>query len=484
MTQPFPHSMDYAGHNEPMRVECDIYDLVVEGEVPAEINGVWYRSVPDPQYPPLHGDDVYISGDGMINAITFENGHVDYKLRYIMTERLKHDRAARRALHGKYRNPFTDDPAVKGKDRGVYNTTPIFHGGRLLALKEDNLAMELDPFTLDTRGKYNYGGKLKSQTMTAHTRVDPDTGELFFFGYECCGLATKDVAYCIADSHGNLIHEEWFQAPYVSMMHDFAVTKEHAIFPIMSTTTDMDRLKAGLPHWAWDHTKPTHVGIMPRKGKIADMLWFEGPPCFSYHMMNAFTEGSKVHLDLCVADMNMFPFIMGGGGYAYNPQNANGRLARWTFDLATHSSAHSNTWTETLLGPGGDMPRIADKDAMKDYEVGYMAVFDPRLGPPILSGPTPAGFNALLRLKIKTGEVQAWSQPNTTVQEPVHIASRQPGHEGYLAVVCDLHATNTAQVLLFAAADIETGPIARLHVPLRQRSAVHGNWVASDVLGK
>src|SRR5690606_17636901 len=99
----------------------DIYDLVVEGEIPQEINGVWYRSVPDPQYPPLHGDDVFISGDGMVNAIVFENGHADYKLRYIMSERLKADRAARRSLFGKYRNPFTDDPSVKDVDRGVYN---------------------------------------------------------------------------------------------------------------------------------------------------------------------------------------------------------------------------------------------------------------------------------------------------------------------------------------------------------------------------
>src|SRR5690554_8034324 len=109
MTHPFPtDTMDFMGHNEPMRVECDIYDLVVEGEIPAEINGVWYRSVPDPQYPPRLGDDVFISGDGMISAFSFENGHVDFKMRYVQTERFKNERAARRGLYGAYRNPFTD----------------------------------------------------------------------------------------------------------------------------------------------------------------------------------------------------------------------------------------------------------------------------------------------------------------------------------------------------------------------------------------
>src|SRR5690606_34155982 len=115
----------------------------------------------------------------------------------------------------------------------------------------------------------------------------------------------------------------------------------------------------------------TYVGIMPRNGNVSEMRWFEGPPCFSYHMMNAFTEGSLVHMDLCVTDINMFPFVMAAGGYPYDPRQANGRLARWTFDMA----GDSNTWQETIIGPGGDMPRVAESDLMKDYTIGYMAIY-------------------------------------------------------------------------------------------------------------
>ena len=114
MTTKFPDTFDYAGFNAPMRTECDIYDLVVEGNLPKEINGSWYRTIPDPQYPPMLGHDTYLSGDGMISAFKFENGHVDFKMKYIMTDRLKADRKARRGLFGLYRNPYTDDPSVKG----------------------------------------------------------------------------------------------------------------------------------------------------------------------------------------------------------------------------------------------------------------------------------------------------------------------------------------------------------------------------------
>jgi len=44
-------------------------------------------------------------------------------------------------------------------------------------------------------------------------RIDPQTGELFFFGYEANGLASTQVAYCVADQQGNLIREQWFDAP-------------------------------------------------------------------------------------------------------------------------------------------------------------------------------------------------------------------------------------------------------------------------------
>src|SRR3990167_3992218 len=161
MTGPFPTSPSFSGYNAPSRIECDVYDLEVEGEIPADLNGSWYRCGPDQQYPPHLGDDIYINGDGMISMFRIEDGHVDFKMRYVQTERWKAERAARRSLYGKYRNPWTDSPEVKGKSRGTANTTPVWHGGRLLVLKEDHVPMEVDPDTLATRGEFTWNGKLR-----------------------------------------------------------------------------------------------------------------------------------------------------------------------------------------------------------------------------------------------------------------------------------------------------------------------------------
>jgi carotenoid cleavage dioxygenase len=479
MTKPFPKTMDFSGYNAPSRVECDICDLIVEGEVPREIEGSWYRCIPDPQYPPMLGHDTYLSGDGMLGLLRFEDGHVDLKQRYIRTERLMNDRAARRSLHGLYRNPYTDDPSVRGKGRGANNTTPIWHGGRLLALKEDSRPVELDPHTLETRGTWDYNGKLRSQTMTAHPRLDPGTGELYFFGYEAGGLATRDVAFCVADRKGNLIREEWFEAPYVSLMHDFAVTREHVIFPVMPTTADLNRIKAGGAHWIYEPQREGYVGIMPRKGSVRQMRWFRHAAFSAFHFMNAHTEGNRVHLDFNVSNMSPFPFIREASGIDFDMRDMRGGYVRWTFDLGKPG----DTIEEKSLGPPGDMPRVAEKDFMVDYSVGYYQRFNPMLGPPNVAGPVGAGFNEITRINVKTGELRNLAMDaHSTVQEHVHIPSRQRGHEGYLAFIVDKHQRNESEVYLLEAEHPENGPIARLQVPLRLRVAVHGNWVPADQL--
>ena len=153
------------------------------------------------------------------------------------------ERQARKALFGAYRNPYTDDPSVAGKRRGAANTTPFFHGGRLLAFKEDSPPWEVDPVTLETVGEWTFGNRLRSQTVTAHPRLDPTTGEMHYFGYEATGLASTDVSYFVTNAKGELIREDMFQVPYCALMHDFVVTKEHVVFPGFPIVADLERMK-------------------------------------------------------------------------------------------------------------------------------------------------------------------------------------------------------------------------------------------------
>jgi carotenoid cleavage dioxygenase-like enzyme len=214
MTSRFPSTPEFTGAlYTPARFEGDIYDLEIDGEVPDEIDGTFFQVAPDPQYPPMLGEDMFFNGDGAITAFRFTNGHVDFKRRYVMTERLKAQREARASLHGVYRNQYTNDPSVRDLNNSTANTNVMVHGGKLLAMKEDSPPYALDPLTMETIGLWDFNGQLTSATFTAHPKIDPATGDLLCFGYEAKGDATPDIAYYEIDAQGRVKRETWIVAP-------------------------------------------------------------------------------------------------------------------------------------------------------------------------------------------------------------------------------------------------------------------------------
>ena len=473
MTKPFPESITYAGYNAPSRVEADIFDLEIHGELPRELNGCWYRMTPDPQFPPLHGDDIYLSGDGMISMFRFENGYVDYKSRYVRTERFLAERKARRALFGHYRNAFTDEVSVAGLDRTVANTSPIWHAGRLFAIKEDGLPYEIDPVTLETKGRHDFDGRLKTLTVSAHPKIDPRTGELLFYGYEASGDGSRDMAFCVPDKDGKLVSEEWFQAPYAGMVHDFAITEDYAIFPIFPTIVDMDRMKAGGPHWMSDISQDAWIAVVPRKGGVAGIRWFKRPGGQFFHVINAWNEGETITLDLCVAGMNPFPFIPDVSGAPYNPMASATMPSRWTLDLTRNDEAIEE---RVVAGVPFDLPRIDERLTGRRYRQTWAGMIDPTRAFR-MSGPVGAGFNMVGRMDMDTGQTDAWyGEDDDAFQEPIFLPTGAGETDGYVVVVVEKHAQNLSEVAVFKAGDMAAGPVAIIRLPMRLRGAVHGCW--------
>ncbi len=482
----FPETVDFMGLNTPLGEEYSLKNLPVEGDIPAEFKGAFFRAVPDPAYPPRFSDDTALSGDGMISRYLFnDDGTVDFDIRFVDTARYRAEREADRAVFGKYRNPYTDEDSVKGVDRTVANTTPVWHAGRLLMTKEDGRAYEVNPHTLETLGSYDFGGALKSETMTAHVRIAPETGEMFLFGYECDGLASTKVSYVIIDKQGKLVREQWFDTPYCSMMHDFAITKNWVIFPVFPTTADLDRIKAGGDHWIHEPELDSWMGVMPRYGDVAEMRWFKGPKgVSSYHMMNAFEDDQgRISMDHHMTATNAFEFIRRASGIDVNVADIFGGLMRWTVDPTS-----DNTEIEQeMLGPPGDLCRIPDADQGRPYKRGWYLSMNPNATePPLLGGPVGAMFNALISFEPKTGRISSYNlPPSHGLNEPTHICSNTPGHEGWLITQVD-HMTGDGAyehaAWIFNAGDIEAGPVAKIATPHRLRPQVHGWWASADQL--
>ena len=61
---------------------------ILEGSVPSDINGVFFRNGPNLKYMQKSGRSHWFEGDGMIHAIKLKDGKAQYCNKYQRTPRL------------------------------------------------------------------------------------------------------------------------------------------------------------------------------------------------------------------------------------------------------------------------------------------------------------------------------------------------------------------------------------------------------------
>ncbi|MEV5843518.1 carotenoid oxygenase family protein [Streptomyces sp. NPDC051985] len=484
----FPDTVMFGGFYAPSRIEADVYDLEVEGRIPPELSGAFYRAAADTQYPPRFAHDPYINGDGMIHMVRFENGHADLKTRYVRTQRFQLERRARQALFGAYRNPYTDDPSVAGVDDGNANTSVIWHAGKLLALKEAALPYELDPVTLETRGVYDFAGQIPGRTFCAHPKHDPLTGELIAFAYNASGLPDKQIHIHEISAEGKVTRSQTFEVPYSSMVHDWLVTREHFVFTISPMVADPEQLKREAQYFVWDPGQETYVAVIPREQGVSGIKWFRSEQVMETHSLNAWTDG-----DTLVADH----FLSKSGWFSQFPKTTVGRLPeqppflhRWTFDL-TKGAAHWDDAIDTyenerLLQPPAEMSRVDPRFLMGRYRHAWFGGVNPDV-PMGEFGPMGGTLNALLHRDADTGAMTRWAPgAERAVEEPVFVSKFADADEGegYLLSLVGRMDLNRHELVILDALDIAAGPIATVKIPFRLRYGFHGTWVPADELTK
>lgn len=458
------------------RSENDLFDCEVDGQLPADLDGTFFRVGPDPQYPkpPRFGNDIGFDGEGHVSMFRIKDGHVDYRTRYARTQRWKAQHAARQSLFGMYRNPFTDDPRVKGLSRGTANTQLFYHHGKLLVFKEDSPPVAMNALTLETTDDYyTFGGALKSKTHTAHPKIDPVTGEYVSFGYEATGLASTDIYVFSTDRHGTINWEAWIKAPYPGMLHDFAVTQKHVAFFATPLVADIEQMKAGGVHFAWDSTLPSYMGVMRRGGDGKDVRWFTGEKLFCTHLMGAWTDRETVYIDMDGGEGNQFPFFP-SLHEPFDPKKAQGRIRRFRINLA---SRRNKTYEVKTAYPEitGVLSRQDDRYHTVPYRYGFLNG---------VGGQTRGWvmFDHHKQLaRIYTPE------PDVSLAEMTFVPRKTgaPEGDGYLIGVANHRKeAGRSDLILVDTQQLEAGPIARIRMPYRVVGQVHGFWVPGDQLPK
>lgn len=455
------------------RLEADVRDCEVEGTIPSDLNGAFYRVGPDAQYPLAPGN-IPFDGEGHVSMFRIRDGRVDYRSRFVRNERYLAQDKARRILFPMYRNPSLDDPSVRGLSRSTANTHIINHRNMLLALKEDSPPDALDLLTLETIApKYTFEGQLPSQTFTAHPKIDSETGNMVAFGYESDGHGSDVVSMFEITPQGKVIWNAKIQVPYVGMLHDFAVTQNHIIFYVIPLAFDEAQMSRGGIHWSWDGSKPTFFGIVRRGGDGKDLRWFEGPTRSATHVMGAFDDGNRVYVDVEMSMANPFPFMPQRDGSRWDPVAGSSHITRLSVD--TSRRRVSGYEMEQMYPHVGALPRQDDRYNTMPYRYGFLPCPDPAAADPRQAGACYARFDH------QTRRATLFNAGTTTSLAECCFAPKNANAGegvGYLMGVATRQDQNgRGDLVILDAEHLDDGPIATVKLPMRAVGQIHGWWV-------
>lgn len=452
-----------AGNFAPIRSEDD-FDLPVTGEIPAGLRGALFRIGPNPQYEPRNPEQHHwFGGDGMVHGFYVADGKVSYRNRYVRTPKWELEHEHGRALFGAMGNPLTTDPIALGNEGGVANTNIVWHGGKLLALEEAHHPFEMDLKTLESRG---YAREFQGK-VTAHPKIDPVNGEMTWFAYGVGPMPlSAGMSYGVTAKDGSLIRRQDFEAPFACMAHDFMVTENHVLFPILPLTASLERAMSGRPPFAWEPEKGSFVGVMRRHADVSTIRWFNTEACYVFHPLNSWEADGKIYCDVMRYDVApLFPKADGSPG-----DKAAARLVRWTFDLNSNSDAIKE---EPLDDLDGEFPRVDPRVETRQHRHGWYAA-DPTNAKTIKQ-------SAIAHLDLKTGKRQVYELTGGDMtSEPVFTprSAEAPEGDGWVTAVVYRAGEDRSDLLVFEAQDIAKGPIATAKMPRRMPFGFHGNWVS------
>ena len=460
----------------PQLGEWDASDLdVIAGELPRDLAGVYLRNTENPLLPAI-GRYHPFDGDGMLHAVTFEDGRAHYKNRFVHTSGLAAELAAGEPLWA----GIVESPAkskregghgARGRMKDASSTDVVVHGGRALTtFYQCGDAYQHDPRTLADLGPASWvppGG------ISAHAKHDPHTNQLLYFTY---GTTAPFLEAGAIDAAGQRLWHVPVPLPGPRLPHDMAFTPSWAILVDFPLYWDPAGIAKGSYRARFHPDEPTRIALVPRDGKGAPR-WFEAAPTYVLHFVNAWEEddGKTVVLD---GFFQGDPLPM--------PQPGDGPHAMLMRLTDAHSlKTRPRRWRLDLVGGG-----VTETD-LDDRCTEFPAIHPRFAGRPhrytieMTSRPGWFLFDGFVRRDGATNATQSYRFPDGVVASETRVAPRVGStaeDDAYLVTITTDVAHDTSECQVFDAREPARGPITRLRLPERVSSGTHSCWAAPDEL--
>jgi len=452
----------------------------IEGQIPADLNGTLFRN--GPGLLDIDGQRIQhpFDGDGMICAISFQDGQAHFRNRYVRTQGYLEEQQAGKIL---YRGVFgTQKPggwlanAFDLRLKNIANTNVIYWGGKLLALWEAAEPYRLDPETLETIGIDDLDGVLKPRaTFSAHPRIDPACSAsdsepcLVNFAIKT-GLSSTITLY-EQDLSGKVVRQHSHTIPGFGFMHDFAITPNYCIFfqaPVrFNPVPYLLGMKSAGQCLQVSQDKPTQIILIPRHGsQPVQIIPIEAG--FVFHHANAFEQDGNLYVDsLCYASL---PEVKPGEDYLAVKFDALDPAQLWRFriNLNPETSSGRPPVDRRLIDPRCcEFPTLHPERVGRSYRYLYLGAAHASTG--------NAPLQAILKRDWQTGEQQLWSAaPRGFVGEPVFVprSNGRAEDDGWLLVLMFNAETERSELVILDARNMTA--VARLHLKHHVPYGLHG----------
>ncbi|MCA9628463.1 MAG: carotenoid oxygenase family protein [Myxococcales bacterium] len=460
----------------PNLTEYDARELeVLEGEVPTDLNGVYLRNTENPLFPALERYHPF-DGDGMLHAVHFRGGKADYRNRLIPTRGLAEELAAGETLFA----GILEDPALSkrpgwGARQGMKDassTDVVVHAGRALTtFYQCGDAYACDPVTLEPLGRETWnGGFPEDWGVSAHTKVDERARELLFFSY---AKQAPYLRFGVVDASRNVVHHTDIELPGPRLPHDLAFTEHHVIVNDFPLFWDPKLLAKGIHHPRLFGDLPTRFGVLPRRAPGSEVRWFEAPPTYALHFVNAYEDGNEIVLDGYPQEDPAPRRREDDGPYSMlmryiDLHTLRTHLTRWRLDLGT-----GKVTTERLDERISEFPMIHGRYGGRRHRYVYA----------MTSKPGWFLFNGLLKHDLERRETQSYEFPEGVFASESPFAPRSesldPSLEdaGHVVTLVTDTVHDRSECQIFDAKAISRGPVARLRLPERISSGTHSFFV-------
>jgi 8'-apo-carotenoid 13,14-cleaving dioxygenase len=444
-----PHNF-LTGIHEPVTAERTETDLKVTGTIPSDLNGRYIRIGPNPVTPPNPASYHWFTGDGMVHGVRLQDGQaLWYRNRWI------------RSLAVSTALGEAPAPGPRNGPSDTVNTNVLGHARQTWALVEaGGYPVRIDE-ELNTIAHDPFGGSLKGG-FTAHPHLDHETGEMHAICYE--GTDQDTIRHVVVDAQGKVRREEPISVQHGPSIHDCAITKNYIVIMDMPLNFSMKSLLAGHAFpYSWNPKHTPRIGLLPREGTNAEVIWCAIETCFVFHPCNAFENADgTVTMDVC-AHNNM------GINSTQGPDSKQTPFERWTIDPRAKQVNR-----RVIDADPQEFPRPDERLIGKPYRYAYSVAL-PREGA-FHSADSRIYKHDLNAGTRETRDFGAGHIPGEFVFLPKSETASE--NEGWLmGYVINTNDDTTDLVILDA--DNFTGEAqAVVHIPYRIPAGFHGNWVA------